>query len=151
MPPTPFPIHIDANIPIYAAGRPHRLKAPCQEVIRMVSRFPQAFATNAEVLHELLHFYLAGQNWPPGQAVFRAFATVMVDRIEPVLAVDVSHAATLAGAYTRLSARDLLHVAVMQRTNSTHIVSADHDFDSVPGVQRLDPAQVDLWRQPLGL
>jgi uncharacterized protein len=125
MPPTPFLIHIDANVPIYAAGRPHPLKGPCQEVVRIVAESPQAFSTDAEVLQELLHYYRAGQSWTQGRAVFEAFATLTAGRIAVVLDTDVVQAAALAGSYLRLSARDLLHVAVMCRLGATHIASAD--------------------------
>ena len=120
----------------------------------MVALAPNAFQTDAEVLQELLHYYIAGHNWGPGllgEAVFRAFETLMAGRVEPILASDVIEAAGLAAAPPRLSARDLLHVAVMQRTGATHIVSADQDFDSVHGIQRLDPAHVATWRRQLGL
>jgi predicted nucleic acid-binding protein len=147
----PSPIHIDANVPIYAAGRPHPLKGPCQQVIRIVAASPGAFSTDAEVLQELLHYYLAGHNWAHGQVVFRAFSAVMAGRVEAILDVDVTHAAGLAQTYARLSARDLLHVALMQRIGAAHIVSADQDFDAVPGIHRLDPAHVTTWRGQFGL
>lgn len=148
---TPSPIHIDANVPIYAAGRPHPLKGPCQQVIRIVAASPEVFGTDAEVFQELLHYYLAGHNWGHGQAVFKAFAAVMAGRIEAILDGDVTQAADLAQTYSRLSARDLLHVAVMQRIGAAHIVSADQDFDNVTGIQRLDPADVATWRGQFGL
>ena len=151
---TLLPIHIDTNVPIYTAGRPHPLKAPCQEITRLLAASPSAFATDAEVFQELLHYYIAGRNWGPGllgETVFRAFATLMGGRVEPVAAADVIAAAGLAAQYPRLSARDLLHVAVMQRTGALHIVSADQDFDGVQGIQRLDPAHVATWRRQLGL
>jgi predicted nucleic acid-binding protein len=83
--------------------------------------------------------------------VLRAFATLTAGRIAPVLDTDVAQAAALADDHPRLSARDLLHVAVMQRLGATHIASADRDFDAVPGIQRLDPAQLAVWRGQLGL
>lgn len=60
----PSPIFLDANVPIYAAGRPHALKEPCVEVLTRVAERPQAFITDAEVLQELLHRYLALGRWP---------------------------------------------------------------------------------------
>ena len=143
--------HIDANVPISAAGRQHPLKGPCQELVRIVAASPQAFTTDAEVLQELLHYYRAAANWAQGQVVFRAFATLTAGRIAPVLDTDVAQAATLADTYPRLSARDLLHVAVMQRLGATHIASADRDVDGVAGIRRLDPAQLATWRGRIGL
>jgi predicted nucleic acid-binding protein len=71
-------------------------------------------------------------------------------RIAAVLDTDVVQAAALAGSYPRLSARDLLHVAVMRRLGATHIVSADQDFDVVADLQRLDPGEVSTWRGSFG-
>ena len=148
---TRFLIHIDANVPIYAAGRQHPLKAPCQELVRIVAASPQVFTTDAEVLQELLHYYRAAGNWAQGQTVFRAFAALTAGRIAPILDTDVTEAAMLADGYPRLSARDLLHVAVMQRLGTTHIASADRDFDAVPAMRRLDPAQTATWRGQFGI
>jgi predicted nucleic acid-binding protein len=44
-----------------------------------------------------------------------------------------------------LSARDLLHAAVMQRVGTERIVSADRRFDVIAWLQRLDPATVATW------
>ena len=54
---------IDANVPIYAAGREHPYKSPCADILRMVAENPQAFITDAEVLQELVHRYLAQGRW----------------------------------------------------------------------------------------
>ena len=54
-----FPLFVDANIPFYAAGRPHPLKEPCQQIVALAARHPRAFVTDAEVLQELLHRYVA--------------------------------------------------------------------------------------------
>ena len=44
-----------------------------------------------------------------------------------------------------VSARDLVHAAVMRRLGANRIVSVDADFDRLPDVTRLDPADLDLW------
>jgi predicted nucleic acid-binding protein len=136
---------IDANVPIYAAGRDHPLKEPCIQVLMLAADHPQAFMTDAEVLQELLHRYLSLRLWPHGREAFRRFSELMEERIESVLAVDVQRAAELADAHQQLSARDLLHAAVMQRLGLRRIVSTDTGFDRLPEVQRLDPAKVGVW------
>jgi predicted nucleic acid-binding protein len=70
----PSPIFLDANVPVYAAGRPHALKEPCLQVLALAAERPQAFLTDAEVLQELLHRYLALHLWPQGKEVFDRFA-----------------------------------------------------------------------------
>ena len=128
---------IDANIPIYAAGREHPYRDPCADTLRMVAENPRSFVTDAEVLQELVHRYLAQERWALGRDVLRAFALVMQDRI---LA-----AADLADRHPGISARDLVHAAVMQRLGAEHIISADTDFDRLPGITRLDPMFIGEW------
>ena len=138
-------VFIDANVPIYAAGREHSYKQPCARILRTVADNPQLFATNAEVLQELLHRYLASGRWTLGREVVRAFAEAMLGRIEPVHAEDVTLAAELADRYAGVSARDLVHAAVMQRLGADRIISADTDFDRLEGIYRLDPARIEEW------
>jgi hypothetical protein len=137
---------IDANVPIYAAGRSHPLKEPCIQVLLLAAEYPQAFVTDAEVLQELLHRYLALRLWPQGREVFRRFAELMHERVEAVHASDVQRAGELADTHGELGGRDLLHAAVMQRLNVANIVSADAGFDRLLDVERLDPARLEDWR-----
>ena len=136
---------IDANIPIYAAGREHPNKAPCARVMLMAAQHPRSFLTDSEVLQELLHRYLSSGRWPLGRVVFQSFAEVMRDRVEPVYLEDVERAGNLADNYPDVSARDLVHTAVMKRLGVDRIISADTDFDNLPGVTRLAPAAVGEW------
>ena len=137
---------IDANVPIYAAGRSHALKEPCIKVLLLAADHPQAFVTDAEVLQELLHRYLALRLWPQGREVFERFRVLMQDRVEAIQAADVQRAAALADTHEELGGRDLLHAAVMQRLSVRCIISADAGFDRLPEVERLDPAKVKDWR-----
>ena len=138
-------VFIDANVPIYAAGGAHPLKEPCARILRSVADDPQPFATDAEVLQELLHRYLALGRWELGREVIRAFAEVMHGRIEPVHAEDALTASDLADRYSGVSARDLVHAAVMQRLGTGRVISADTDFDHIEGLERLDPARIGEW------
>ena len=80
-----------------------------------------------------------------GREVLQSFAEVMHDRIEPVYARDILDAAGLADRNPAISARDLLHAAVMQRLGTDRIISVDTDFDRLPDITRLDPLRVDEW------
>jgi|SRR5688500_16772833 hypothetical protein len=87
----------------------------------------------------MLHRYLALRRWPEGKRVVLDFAALTVGLIEPVTAEDV------------VLACDLLHAAVMLRAegDEAKIVSADGDFDELAaeGIERLDPANVEVCRQ----
>ncbi|MGH3146456.1 MAG: type II toxin-antitoxin system VapC family toxin [Rubrobacter sp.] len=143
------PIFVDANVPIYAAGRSHPLKEPCAEILRLVAERPGMFFTDAEVLRELLHRYLALRLWPQGKEVLLRFSVLMHERVEPVYAADVESAAVLAerNSASGLSARDLLHSAVVLRLGRTRIISADRAFGRISDdVELLDPKDFDSWR-----
>jgi len=148
-------LFLDANVSTYAAGRDHPLKEPCKEVLRLVVRRPRSFFTDAEVLQEMLHRYLALRRWPEGKRVVLDFAALMDGSVEPVSAGDAVLACELADRHAarpdaRLAARDLLHAAVMLRAEETpaRIVTADRDFEDLAseGIERLDPAEVESWQ-----
>jgi len=139
------PVFVDANIPIYAAGRPHPLKEPAARILALAADAPEAFVTDVEVVQELMHRYLALRVWDAGRLVVAQFLVLMDGRIEPVLVEDISEAARLADGRTEVPARDLLHASVMMRIGAHRIVTADTDFDRFPDFERLSPATVDSW------
>ena len=142
-------VFIDANVPIYAAGGDHPYKEPCARILRMAAQAPQPFVTDSEVLQELMHRYLASGRWTLGLQVLRAFAEAMTGRIEPVHAEDVLSASELADRHPGVSARDLVHTAVMQRLGASRIISADTDFDRLEGIDRLDPSRIMEWERSI--
>ena len=138
-------VFIDTNIPMYAAGAAHSLKEPCVRVMQLATAHPHIFVTDAEVLQEIIHRYLSVRQWLVGREAFSAFAEVMHGRIEPVYVEDILHAARLANDHPNMSSRDLVHTTVAQRLGVSYIVSADADFDRIPGVTRLAPERVGEW------
>ena len=142
-------VFIDANVPIYAAGGEHPCKEPCARILRMAAEHPQLFVTDSEVLQELMHRYLVSGRWSPGSEVLRAFAEALHGRIEPVVAADVLAAADMADRHRDVSARDLVHTAVMRRLGASQIISADADFDRLEGIVRLDPLRVEEWERSI--
>lgn len=137
---------LDANVPIYAAGGDYPHKMPCVRILSIASEHPRSFITDVEVLQELMHRYLGSRRWTQGgREALQGFAELMSSRIEPFYVGDVELAATLADRHPGISARDYLHAAVMRRLGVERIISADRDFDRLPGITRLDPADVDAW------
>ena len=92
--------------------------------------------TDAEVFQEILHRYVAIGRRDAIQPAFDALNAV-VDEVFPVAATSVERAKDLVLGYTSLSARDAIHVAVMQAHGVTRIMSFDAAFDLVPGLMRL--------------
>lgn len=134
------------------------MKEPCKEVLRLAARHPRSFFTDAEILQEMLHRYLALRRWPEGKRVILEFAALTTGSVEPIFAEDAVRACELAdrhakGSNYRLAARDLLHAAVVLRAegDGARIVTADSDFDELAaeGIERLDPAEVGVWRKEI--
>jgi len=141
-------IFVDANVPMYAAGKPHPMKDPCIRIVAAAARAAHAFVSDAEVLQELLH--VSRRRLPAdGPSPYASFAAVMADRVLAVEGRDVVAAARLGEAVPEgVSTKDLVHAAVMQRHGIARIVTADRDFDRVPDVERLDPARLAEWEDP---
>ncbi len=129
-------IFVDTNIPMYLVGasRPHKLDA--QRLLESALSAGERLVTDAEVLQEICHRYVAINRREAIQPAFDAILQV-VDDVLPIGRADVEHAKDTLLRYPALSARDALHVAVMARHNVTQLMSFDRGFDSYPGIKRL--------------
>jgi predicted nucleic acid-binding protein len=83
--------------------------------------------------------------------MFDEFANLMRDRTEPILSKDVELAADFSISLPGREARDLIHLAVMHRLGVTQIISADRGFEGIDGIERLDPARLDQWRDSVSI
>ncbi len=106
-------IFVDSNVFIYAVGRPHPLKAEGQTFFLDASQQGKRLVTSAEVLQELLHFYLPVGRFETLDAALE-LATSGTDHILPITHETVLHARNLATSHLSLSARDLLHLSICQ-------------------------------------
>ena len=129
-------ILIDSNVPMYLIGADHPHKADAQRALERLVSARERLVTDAEVLQEILHRYVAIDRRAAIQPAFDALLGV-VDEVFAVDAQTVKRAKAIVLARERLSARDALHVAVMERQGVTRILSFDGGFDGVPGIERL--------------
>ena len=104
-------VFIDSNVPMYAAGMPHRLREPSRSALPGSCPAAPQFIRNVRLL---------------------SYNT-------PVRDEDIHQARVLAERYPRLSPRDLIHVGVMVHAEVQEIVTADAGFDEVHEVRRIDP------------
>lgn len=129
-------ILVDSNIPMYLVGASHPHKTDAQRLLERYVSERVRLVTDAEVLQEILHRYVALDRRDAIQPAFDALLGV-VDEVFPVDAVAVERAKGIILGNRRLSARDAIHVAVMQREGVVRILSFASGFDGVPGVERL--------------
>ena len=92
--------------------------------------------TDAEVLQEILHRYVAIARRDAIQPALEALLGI-VDEVFPVELPTVLRARDIALAYPALSARDCLHLAAMEAHRVRRILTFDAGFDRYPGVARL--------------
>jgi predicted nucleic acid-binding protein len=129
-------ILIDSNVPMYLVGAPHPHKTDSQRALERLISERERLVTDAEVLQEILHRYVAINRRDAIQPAFDALLGVVDD----VLAVDraaVERARDIVVARPALSARDAIHVAIMERHAMVRILSFDGGFDGLPGIERL--------------
>jgi uncharacterized protein len=129
-------IFVDSNVPMYLVGTQHRHKVDSQRLLERLVSEQQRLVTDAEVLQEIMHRYRAINRPDAIQAAFDVLLGV-VDEVFPVQREDAERARDVLLARWELSARDALHVAVMQRHRVDRIVSFDQAFDAVAGLSRL--------------
>jgi predicted nucleic acid-binding protein len=130
-------ILLDSNVPMYLVGAPHRHKADAQRLLEHCITERERLVTDAEVLQEILHRYVAIDRRDAIQPAFDALLGV-VDEVFPVDAATVERAKAIVLGHHRLSARDAVHLAVMEHHGVSRIMSFDTAFDGFPGVQRLN-------------
>lgn len=121
---------------MYLVGAAHPHKVDAQRWLEKLVSERQRLVTDAEVLQEILHRYVAINRRDAIQLAFDALLGV----VDQVLAVDVSaveRAKTIVLGYKRLSARDAVHIAVMEQHGIDRILTFDAGFDGFPGITRL--------------
>ena len=129
-------IFVDSNIPMYLVGSPHPHKADAQRLIETAVAAGERLVTDAEVLQEILHRYVAIDRRDAIQPAFDAVLGI-VDEVFAITTADVESAKDIVLGKAQLSARDALHAAVMGREGVSRIMSFDAGFDGVPGLNRL--------------
>lgn len=123
---------------MYLVGAPHPHKADAQRLLEGAIAAGERLVTSAEVLQEILHRYVAIRRRDAIQPAFDALLGV-VDEVYAVERADVERAKKALDGSPDLSARDALHVAVMQHREVGRIMSFDAGFDAVPGIERIRP------------
>jgi predicted nucleic acid-binding protein len=129
-------IFIDSNIPMYLVGAAHTHKKRAEELLEIYISKDSRLVTDAEVLQEILHRYSAIKRLDAIQPAFDSLLKI-VDEVFEIQVVDVERAKSFVLATQRLSARDALHIAVMERQGIVEIMSFDADLDAITSIKRL--------------
>jgi predicted nucleic acid-binding protein len=129
-------IFVDSNIPMYLVGAAHPLKTEAQVILERLIAAGQRLVTDAEVLQEILHRYTAIDKREAIAPALQATLDV-VDEVISIEKADVLRAGEITQSRALLSARDAVHIAIMERHGIRTIFSFDGVFDLWPGLQRI--------------
>ncbi len=121
---------------MYLVGSPHAHKRDAQRWLEQLVNERQRLVTDAEVLQEILHRYVAINRRDAIQPAFDALLGI-VDDVLDVNRSAAARAKEIVLGPRRLSARDALHLAVMEQHGIERILSFDMGFDGFPGIVRL--------------
>jgi uncharacterized protein len=129
-------IFIDSNVPMYLIGAAHPHKTDAQRLLERLISERTRLVSDAEVLQEILHRYAAIGRRDAIQLAFDALLGI-VDAVFPVEQGSAERAKNILLAHAHISARDALHLAVMQYHGVDRILTFDRGFDAVAGIQRV--------------
>ncbi len=121
---------------MYLIGAPHPHKSDTQRLLEKLVSDRQRLVTDAEVLQEILHRDVAIDRRDAIQPAFDALLGV----VDQVLAVDravAERAKEIVLGRRQISARDAVHLAVMEQHGIEQILTFDSGFDGFPGITRL--------------
>ena len=121
---------------MYLVGAPHPHKADAQRLLENLISDRQRLVTDAEAPQEILHRYVAINHRDAIQPAFNALLGIA----DQVLAIDratADRAKEIVMGHRQMSARDAVHLAVMEQHGIERILSFDSGLDGFPGVTRL--------------
>ena len=121
---------------MYLVGAAHPNKEAARRALEEAVAAGDSLCTDAEVLQEILHRYSAIRRPQDIDPAFDALLA-LVDVVYPIERADVDRARRILHTTLTLSARDAIHLAVMQGRDIGRILSFDAGFDGIPGIVRL--------------
>lgn len=129
---------VDSNVIMYAVGAQHPYRRPCLDALDRIIRESLPAVVSSEIHQEILHRYLSLGLGPMAQQVSTKLETIIPATL-PVTLADIRRVRQLAGRYSALNARDLVHAAVMLENGLSRILSTDRHFDQMTEIERIDP------------
>jgi predicted nucleic acid-binding protein len=129
-------VFVDSNVPMYIVGAPHPNQSRAISITRELVQNGERIITDVEVYQEILHRYTAIRR---PEAIDDAFEVIdaLADDVLTYGMPEVRAARALLVTIPGISARDALHIAVMQAAGCSRIFSFDAGFDSCLGIERV--------------
>lgn len=129
-------IFVDSNIPMYLVGKSHPNKERSRQLLDSIIVNGDRLVADVEVFQEILHRYVAIDRKDAIPPTFDLLKSIL-DETFPIEMIDLERAKEIVLGPTSVSARDSLHVAVMERQGISQVLSFDTGFDQFPGLTRI--------------
>ncbi|MCY4024692.1 MAG: PIN domain-containing protein [Acidobacteria bacterium] len=125
-------VFVDSNVPMYLVGAPHPNRDRIEDHLR--AHAGEDYVTSAEVYQEIVHRYVAIDRRGAIDDAFRLLDETVID-VFPISRDDVEAARAIAHQQHALSARDCLHLAVMERRGVAVALTCHRRFALRPGIE----------------
>jgi uncharacterized protein len=130
---------LDTTIFIYAVGAAHRYREPCREVVAQLERGALAGEASVELVHEFAHVRLRRVS-DRRAAIDDARAVSAVCRLHDLERRDLELGLELVERHGLHDVRDGIFAATAFNRGIDAILTVDRDFDAIPDLERIDPA-----------
>src|SRR5437667_12885005 len=121
---------------MYLIGAAHPHKSDAQRLLEKLVSDRQRLVTDAEVLQEILHRYVAIARRDAIQPAFDALLGI-VDQVLPVDRAVAERPKQIVLGRRHVSARGAVALALMEQHGIEQILTFDSGFDGFPGIRRL--------------
>ncbi len=121
---------------MYLVGDDQPNKDRVTGILSRLVQEEERLVTSVEVYQELLHRYASMRRLEAMDDAFEALDDIVDDVLTFGIA-EVQAAKAIVHEIRELSARDALHIAVMNSAAISRILSFDRGFDTYPGIERM--------------
>lgn len=128
----------DTNVFVYAFGGSSSYREACRSIVEHAAEGRLDGEASVDLIQEFLHQRMR-QTGDRRLAAAAARRIRTLCRLHDVQTADVGLALTLFETHARLTARDAMFAAVALNRGVDAILTADQDFDGIPGIERVDP------------
>jgi predicted nucleic acid-binding protein len=128
----------DTSVFVYARGAEHEYREPCRTIVGLAAQGVLAGEASVELIQEYAHL-LRRRGVSGSDVREQARDVAALCLLHHFTEEDLRLALNLVATHPALRMRDAVHAATALRRGISVIMSADRDFDGIPGLERLDP------------
>jgi predicted nucleic acid-binding protein len=133
---------IDTAVFLYAVGREHPYRDPCRRIVDDLGEGRIAGEASVSMVQEFAHVRRRG-NVDAQQACVQAAYVSGLCSLHAFKDTDLPLMLELLAAHPTLDGQDAVFAATALNRGIDAIIATDRAFDDVPGLERIDPADVE--------